>query len=78
MNIDMNTVMHCQMACKKIPACTVFQYQKFTKTCELKTHQGTNITDNNMIVGPDECGYMKGNLAFNASFQSSGNSHFKY
>ncbi len=60
----MTLVMHCQMACRKNVSCTVFQYQKFTKICELKTHRGVNITDTNMIVGPDECGYMKGNDSF--------------
>jgi hypothetical protein len=54
----------CQDACQQNPACTNFQYQKFTGNCELKNAStGPRTTDTTMLTGPSKCDYIKSNYA---------------
>ncbi len=55
------SVYDCQLECAKKSYCLIFQYQRSTKMCQLKTGPGTNVTDNTMITGPATCDYMKSN-----------------
>ena len=52
----------CQLQCAKNMLCSVFQYQKTTQLCILKTGPGANTTDNTMITGPAKCDYIKSKL----------------
>ncbi len=48
----------CQMVCVQNPPCKVFQFNKFTNKCELKSGSGSSISDTNTFNGPPVCGYI--------------------
>ncbi len=51
------------MFCKKNAGCSLFQYNKASGNCELKsgTAVGSSVNDTDMITGPAVCDYLKCN-----------------
>ena len=67
-NILTGIGLECQKACQQNPACVIFQYSKFNGNCDLKSSTtGSNTTDTNMLIGPQECDFVKSKNLFNFS-----------